>query len=181
MALNPYQRLPEGSIRLLMLMPHQDENAAIRCQLFSYAVEDTGGTHLYEALSYVWGSPEKRNSIWIDEFHLPVTANLYAALLRLRDRFITRVLWVDAICINQEDLEERNIQVRSMAKIYAKASRVIVWLGEAVAAESQALEDIRVAAAEATKPNSGTNQNAMKTLLQREWFQRIWVSARTIE
>jgi thiamine pyrophosphate-dependent acetolactate synthase large subunit-like protein len=114
---------------------------------------------------------------------------------------VERILWVDAICINQHDNDEKGQQVQSMAKIYAKASRVIVWLGEAADNSDQALEAIRMAAEEqhtssviykpnqeailalsdqhpTNFPSNGTNQQAILGLLERPWFQRIWVSNR---
>lgn len=184
-----YTPLPEGCIRLLRLMPHRDEGAPIQCELFDYTLLDSGkGTHLYEALSYVWGSEEKPHSVSTAKGDLLVTTNLYMALKRLRDHSLDRILWVDAICINQGDTEERNRQVQSMAKIYAKASRVVVWLeeattgsdrvhGEATTDSDRALEVLRVAAdRQTTKTLSrATDQQAILTLLQRSWFQRIWV------
>ncbi|KAK4119888.1 HET-domain-containing protein [Parathielavia appendiculata] len=184
-----YTPLPEGCIRLLRLMPHRDEGAPIQCQLFDYTFLDSGkGTHLYEALSYVWGSEEKPHSVSTDKGDLPATTNLYMALKRLRDHSLDRIIWVDAIGINQGDTEERNRQVQSMAKIYAKASRVVVWLeeattggdrvhGEATTDSDRALEVLRVAAdRQTTKTLSrATDQQAILTLLQRSWFQRIWV------
>ncbi|RYP78247.1 hypothetical protein DL771_000724 [Monosporascus sp. 5C6A] len=173
-----YSPLPgSGSIRLLRLMPHEDKNARIQCQLFDYPLRDSSeGTHLYEALSYVWGDDGNRQPILIDNHELKVTSNLHAALLRLRDRLLQRVIWIDAICINQGDANEKGQQVQSMANIYAKASRVIVWLGEAAADSDQAIEDIRTAAEQFSGfLISGTGQQAILTLLQRPWFQRIWV------
>lgn len=102
--------------------------------------------HLYDALSYAWGSPEKTMSISIDNYDLPITVNLHAALLRLRDCFFERIIWVDAICINQEDSKEQGRQVQSMAMIYAMARRVIVWLGESEADSAQTLQEIHRAA-----------------------------------
>lgn len=173
-----YNSLPDGSIRLLRLMPHPDEDALIQCQLLDFPLlKSAKGTHPYEALSYVWGSPEKLWPISIEGDDLTVTANLHVALSHLRDRFVERLLWVDAICINQKDLKERERQVQSMAKVYAKATRVVVWLGEATLDSDQALEQIRAAAEEQSTQSetSGTALQAILTLLQRPWFQRIWV------
>ncbi|KAN0110166.1 Heterokaryon incompatibility protein (HET) domain containing protein [Hyaloscypha variabilis] len=61
---------------------------------------------------------------------IPITPNLQSALKRLRQRSTTRVLWVDQLCINQEDVEERSSQVQLMGHIYQKASKTVVWLGE---------------------------------------------------
>ena len=167
-----------GSIRLLGLMPHTDESARIQCQLFDYPLhESREGTHLYEALSYVWGPSDKPHSISVDGGDLPITANLHAALIHLRDRFIKRIVWVDAICINQGDGTEKAKQVLYMAEIYGKASRVIVWLGEAENDGDRALEQIHLAADERpTEPMvSKSAKQAILALLQRPWFERIWV------
>ncbi|KAK1775287.1 ankyrin repeat-containing domain protein [Copromyces sp. CBS 386.78] len=159
-------------MRLLRLLPSENENAAIHCELFCTAL-DSKGTRLYEALSYVWGSEDKPCSILINGYNLAVGENLHAALLHLRDHSIPRTIWIDAICINQEDEEEKGHQVQSMAKIYAKASRVIVWLGEEAAGSDQALEETRIAAELSTRRLD--NKAGILTLLQRPWFQRIWV------
>jgi hypothetical protein len=83
---------------------------------------------LYEALSYYWGSPEKIHMITVGDGSLQVTRNLHAALQSLRDCFIERIIWIDAVCINQDDDEEKGRQVQLMAEIFAKACRVVVWL-----------------------------------------------------
>jgi len=62
---------------------------------------------LFEALSYTCGGGKRPCSITIKDQSLDVTANLYTALLRLRDRSLERILWIDAICIDQNNLEER--------------------------------------------------------------------------
>ncbi|CZR69913.1 uncharacterized protein PAC_19813 [Phialocephala subalpina] len=166
------------SIRLLHLVPHEDKTAPIQCQLVNYSLQESGGgTHQYEALSYVWGDPKETLPISIDKHDLPVTENLHAALSRLRHRFIVRIIWVDAICINQADRQEKEHQIKSMAKIYGQANRVIVWLGEAADDSDRALEYIRIAASKkpTNSSNNETTQQAILALLQRAWFRRIWV------
>ena len=172
------------SIRLLRLMPHEDEKAPIQCKLFNYSLQELGkATHQYEALSYVWGDPDKTSPILIDEHRFDVTVNLRAALLRLRDHYFERIIWADAICVNQKDSEERGCQVQSMAKIYGKANRVIVWLGAAADDSDQAFEEIRVAADKKStnSSNSEKMQQAILALLRRPWFQRIWVREETLD
>ena len=174
--------LGPDSIRLLRLMPLENESterAEIQCQLFEYSLQDPGkGTHLYEALSYTWGSSDKPRSISVDKQNLAVTENLHAALLRLRDRSLERIIWVDAICINQENLDERGQQVQLMVKIYSRATRVLVWLGEREDDSDTALERIRIAAENESMNflDNKTIQQAVLKLLQRPWFRRIWVS-----
>lgn len=78
--------LRPGSIRLLRLVPDENEEHLIRGQLFEYSLQEPGnGTHRYEALSYAWGGENKPESISIDGFSLLITANLHTALLYLRD------------------------------------------------------------------------------------------------
>lgn len=129
-----YSSLPNGWIRLLRLEPHPDAKAPIRCHLIDHHLVDSGeGLHLFEALSYVWGSLENQQVVYVGKGCLRITYNLFGLVARLRDRARERILWVDAVCINQESILERSSQVRMMAKIYARASRVIVWLGRSTA------------------------------------------------
>jgi hypothetical protein len=180
-AISCYQPLLPGRdrIRLLRLLPHQSEDAPIQCQLFNYTLQDSGKrTHPYDALSYVWGDCVNPESISIGRHKLFVTQNLYRALSRLRHRSIERILWVDAVCINQSDIPEKEQQIRFMAKIYAQANRVIVWLGEGADNSDQALEEIRVAGGGKMPSNSSSPErihDAVLALLQRPWFRRIWV------
>ena len=120
--------LGKREIRLIVLLPSRDPEAEIRCRL---CMEPLDNKPKYEALSYVWGSAENPCSILIDGISFQVTRNLYSALHQLR--FSTpkdvRVLWIDALCINQNDVEERNQQVGLMRDIYAGAKETIIWLG----------------------------------------------------
>jgi len=86
----------------------------------------------YKAISYVWGDMSQRFSIKVDGEPLSLTLNLYTALRRLRSPESTLVLWTDAVCINQSDLNERSQQVRFMGEIYSRAEEVMIWLGYSV-------------------------------------------------
>ncbi|KLU85042.1 hypothetical protein MAPG_04074 [Magnaporthiopsis poae ATCC 64411] len=159
--------------------PYDASFSSIPCR------NQAGGIHIYEALSYVWGSEENKQPIYVqpeDESGgsscLLITANLHEALSYLRDRVLERVIWIDAVCIDQEDKDEKKQQVQSMARIYANASRVIVWLGKAAGDSDQALEALRRAAAGGRRASPAIDepsQQAILTLLERPWFQRIWV------
>ncbi|GKT58366.1 heterokaryon incompatibility protein [Colletotrichum tofieldiae] len=83
----------------------------------------------YKALSYTWGQPDKTHSIDIAGAHLGITASLDTALRHLRRKDEPIRLWIDQICINQVDSEEKNEQVPLMTQIYSKAELVLVWLG----------------------------------------------------
>ena len=180
-----YSSLPLGhdGIRLLRLIPNKDETAVIKCQLFDYTLESGKQTHLYEALSYVWGDPNKTVPIFIGEHRFNITENLHTALLHLRNHSIERIIWVDAICIDQANEQEKAHQIQYMTKIYGQANHVIIWLGEAADNSDQAFEDIR-AAAEDEFTNSlieEMSQKAILKLLERLWFRRIWVREQILD
>ncbi|OTA06113.1 ABC transporter [Trichoderma parareesei] len=84
----------------------------------------------YEALSYTWGDENDRREIAVNGYIVDVTVNLYSALRRLRLENETRVLWIDALCINQTDLDERSQQVQLMRNIYTLCDRTVIWVGE---------------------------------------------------
>ncbi|KAL8830708.1 MAG: hypothetical protein Q9170_005615 [Blastenia crenularia] len=84
----------------------------------------------YEALSYVWGDAADRTPIECDSAVVEVPHTLYTALRHLRQLDRPRTLWADALCINQEDAEEKSIQVKAMGQIYSKAAQVLMWQGE---------------------------------------------------
>jgi hypothetical protein len=83
----------------------------------------------YHAVSYVWGNSTIVDTLACDGAHFGITANLKTTLLRFRLSKSVRTVWVDAICINQEDEREKAQQVRLMGLIYWEATQVIVWLG----------------------------------------------------
>jgi len=175
-----YLPLPGGSCRLLRLLPHTNENSPIECQIITCPLLYSKKAHPYEALSYVWGPESNQRPISLDGDEFLVRENLHQALFHLRDEFVERVLWVDAICINQHNDNEKSHQVQSMAKIYAKASRVVVWLGAASDDSDLALESLRMAAEEGKMTARRSwdptfNGKAILSLLERDWFQRIWV------
>jgi hypothetical protein len=123
-------------IRLLHLLPPPIQQPGdsptidiIRCT-FSLPSLDEPLNLDFEALSYVWGDPKGVMSIDLEGHEFPVTANLHCALrhLRLNDR--ERILWIDALCINQDNDNERTSQVAQMRYIYGLASTVVVFLGE---------------------------------------------------
>lgn len=79
--------------------------------------------------SYVWGHGLSTRPCIVDGIPMIVTSNLFDFLLYLRDYTTNRTIWVDALCINQEDLAERAAQVRLMKVIYEGAVRIYGWLG----------------------------------------------------
>ncbi|KAG4287373.1 hypothetical protein FPRO06_05025 [Fusarium proliferatum] len=113
-------------IRLLHLLPAKDNDNPIECLLEVVAFEENP---VYEALSYCWGDSTQLQEIKCNGEAFKVTESLFCALQHLRDESMERTLWIDAICINQNDLEERQSQVKLMTDIYTKSDRVVIWLG----------------------------------------------------
>jgi hypothetical protein len=125
--------LEHGETRVIFLEPAETLEAPVVCDLKCISLE-TNETQ-YEAVSYTWGAPDYGTALpsqSITFCGLPtfVAGNLFDALRRLRLPNSPRELWVDALCINQQDPLERSAQVSIMGQIYAKAHGVLVWLDE---------------------------------------------------
>ncbi|KAN0113244.1 HET domain containing protein [Hyaloscypha variabilis] len=123
------QTAGRNQLRLVTLLPSPTQDATIQCTLSIRSLKDQ--SLAYEALSYEWGDPNSsQHEILLDGQPFNVRRNLWQALRSLRTELSARTLWIDAICINQEDFAERNHQVAMMGNIYNFASSVRVWLGE---------------------------------------------------
>ncbi|TPX13396.1 uncharacterized protein E0L32_006126 [Thyridium curvatum] len=123
-------------LRFITIDPTADDREPISLQLTTVPLHDD---LQYAALSYVWGDPTQTTRILANGHPLHVTDNLADALHQFRAIGMSRyapghgdglALWVDAICINQSDLEERSAEVHKIGDIYARASGVISWLGK---------------------------------------------------
>lgn len=112
--------------RLVTLQQGHFEDT-IRCNLSKVSLMNEPS---FQALSYTWGGPSFAGQIYLNGQPHQVTNNLESALRHLRHVSEPRVLWIDALCINQKDVLERNSQVRHTNSIYKKASEVVAWMGE---------------------------------------------------
>ncbi|KAK1964565.1 hypothetical protein LY78DRAFT_562435, partial [Colletotrichum sublineola] len=112
-------------IRLMNIVPNDDPYYPIECHLEHVSLRKAGA---YVALSYCWGNEENITHIVVSGSSFPVTRNLAHALQLLRLEGTHRV-WVDAICINQADLDERAQQVSCMCAIYQHATKTVSWIG----------------------------------------------------
>ncbi|RBR26090.1 uncharacterized protein FIESC28_01118 [Fusarium coffeatum] len=126
-------------IRLLSVHPSTEPNDSLSCTLSHADLGPDAGINLprYEALSYVWGEPDFSEAISLNGYPFFVTPRLERALTSLRQNHKVRNLWVDAICINQLDTEERGQQVALMRHIYSNCERDIAWLDPILTAEPQ--------------------------------------------
>ncbi|POS69263.1 hypothetical protein DHEL01_v212343 [Diaporthe helianthi] len=127
--LTTYQALPldpnERKIRILHLLPGNDGD--IQVELSILDLDNASGD--YTCVSYVWGDATIRRGVWVDGEELAVTRNLFDLLHQVRHPHEVTTLWVDAVCINQEDIKERSHQVALMDTVYSSCSSVYIWLG----------------------------------------------------
>ncbi|KAJ9151505.1 HET-domain-containing protein [Coniochaeta hoffmannii] len=120
---------PGKTIRLLTLHPGQD-GEPLELSLSDSNLSEDQDALPFSALSYVWGDPEELLPAVCDGRTIGITKNLSDCLHSIRLTDAARLLWIDAICINQQDLEERSAQVGIMGEIYARAEKVLIWLGQ---------------------------------------------------
>ncbi|KAH7220283.1 heterokaryon incompatibility protein-domain-containing protein [Fusarium oxysporum] len=124
-----YSPLPSnGWFRLLSILPSHDETSDISCELHHHELSTCPQ---YEAISYTWGNEDARERLLVNGTVFKVRPNLHAALRAFRQPHEAKLIWVDAVCINQQDQGERNRQVLQMNQIYSQAQVVDVWLGTA--------------------------------------------------
>lgn len=117
----------EAIITLLELHPSKDFDAPIRCDSWTAALTSEPN---YEALSYVWGDMKISVGIELNGREVPISQNLCSVMRRLRKPDTALTLWIDQLCINQEDAKEKSEQVALMREIYTGCRLCHVWIGE---------------------------------------------------
>jgi len=182
----PYQSLDPQQFRFLELLPNEDHSARPQCRLYRGKPDNVN----YAALSYVWGQRDTSNPLFIELESQPfeVTPNLFAALQHLRHPSQKISLWVDAICINQNDVSERNEQVKMMTDIYESAEMVLMWLGLPESRSDLAMRflvDYDNGIAENVPridllEHSYEIQAGLTTLLSRKYWSRVWIMQEVI-
>ncbi|KAL8747013.1 MAG: hypothetical protein Q9190_001053 [Brigantiaea leucoxantha] len=164
--------------RLLSLSPGSISDE-LRGELFVASMDDVN-IH-YTAVSYRWENSDNPGYIVLNYgYTLPVTRNLEEALRQFRQRSEPIWLWVDAICINQADDEEKSSQVGIMRDIYASADQTWVWIGAADTESNAAMDAVQ----EFWHKNYSTDELTLITqkvwdgvggLMRRSWWTRVWV------
>ena len=145
----------------------------------------------YEALSYKWGDPQG-HSVKCNDQTLPVNFGLFYALQRFRLSEKPRLLWVDEICINQDDEQDRIQELQKVHQIYADARCVLIWLGPDSEDSDVAMSFFprmmshmanKRSKQEITDPDLPSMNNAayrtpkmiaLNNLFSRPWFMRVW-------
>ncbi|VUC34132.1 unnamed protein product [Clonostachys rosea] len=183
-----YGVLEPDEIRTLLVQPGAS-GSPLTGQIEQHKLGDPDKP--YEALSYVWGSPKRGNVVEIGEKGVLVTQNAKELLLHLRDEHHPRRVWIDGICIDQDNLDERSHQVTLMQAIFSGASSVLIWVGESdqdtesIFSFFTLMDKRRRAEAE---PNEGENghpdtefvrksikdPSKVRKFASRPWFRRSW-------
>lgn len=177
-----HAELADGEIRLLEIQP-RDSYGYLRFAMRTFV---RANVPRYAALSYVWG-PESKRTIFVDDAAFYVRRNLLDALASIVRRFedisadervferselafeTRKFLWIDAICIDQDKIDERNAQVSLMKQTYADAATVIVWLG------TEEGDVDRDKFAPIAGPKTWKWRDNIRQLATRAYWSRIWV------
>ncbi|KAF2277930.1 HET-domain-containing protein [Westerdykella ornata] len=183
-----YKPLSPNQTRLLKIHPCNFPVSLLKCDLITATLhEETGAIPLdsthplpYEALSYTWGDPAPTEKIQVNDIPFYISKNLYIALKNLRSATKARLLWTDACCINQQDLAEKAQQVEMMFSIYLKASKVVVWLGEASPAASKIFPLIQQVESGLYDFNEAAEDEEARAAAQSfiettPYFRRTWI------
>jgi hypothetical protein len=173
----------ETAIRLIELGPGHAHQPIV----VSLITVESVSALQYDAISYVWGNPDATTNIVCDGRSIAITINLHWALLHVRKPDRPSVIWADAICINQRDVQERSHQVSMMGSIYANARTVYLCMGDdpddgasdvlSILKELKPYVDGR-AISTFLQLNEIENDNrwfAVGTLTLQPWFQHAWV------
>ncbi|KAF4435940.1 HET-domain-containing protein [Fusarium austroafricanum] len=196
-AYNLYHDLPLDHLRkeVRVLVIHQGRsNDPLQCSLKIVSLNEVSVS--FDALSYVWGNEGETKNIIVNHLSVTVTKSLANALENLRDHSVSHIyifdqptltIWVDAICINQSDLRERNQQVQMMGDIYSSARHVVIWLGDGDEHTNYALglmnstifreelNDLGISRTRPRKEEIIVDVVLKQVLCKNKWWQRVWV------
>lgn len=172
MTATPFEHSPldpndPRAIQILDLLPSRTLKGPVHCELRHHSLDED---IQYEALSYSWGNPEPGHTVFVNGSHtIDVTPNCLEALVSLRRRRHHRLLWVDAICIDQREDDrskrERDRQVKIMSDVFHSAARVLVWLGPAEPSSARTIARLRyIAMLNAAKMSANFGSSALAAL-----------------
>jgi hypothetical protein len=184
-----YSTLPDANryLRLLTLVSTQNQ---ILCRLEIFPVHEAPP---YQALSYAWGSEEATESVFCGSRRIPISPHLFEGLLCVQSTAKPPRLWVDAICINQLNMDEKASQIPLMTEIYGRAEKVLVWLGSSADQSDLAIDEIpslyhKLHRAEHVISFGDTTYaviglpsvlnpvwRALGCFFSRDWFHRLWI------
>ncbi|OAL44918.1 hypothetical protein IQ07DRAFT_226254 [Pyrenochaeta sp. DS3sAY3a] len=168
------------TVRLVHLLPSLDYNTPIRGRLETISLDENPK---YDAISYTWGSPDKMDSVIIEDGVVLITANLMSVLRTLcaQRQGQTPSLWVDAICIDQRNSLERNHQVGLIGDIFSGAQEVLLCIGPGNDHDDEAIAGLRTLSANCSGEMNETESieehqvHNIYMLLDSEFWGRLWI------
>ena len=178
---------PSTELRHLYLLPRThnidiDGQTVVCCELVSNADEQGPS---YVGLSYAWGDAQIRRPILVGNKVFHATENLAVALEHLQEKDKTITFWIDAICIDQSNSNEKSVQVQRMGDIFASAVVVIAWIGLATEDSDLALQELEKygedmmswewLSSQHREQSAALPSASIKSLFARPWFKRVWV------
>ncbi|KAH7393736.1 heterokaryon incompatibility protein-domain-containing protein [Cadophora sp. MPI-SDFR-AT-0126] len=188
-----YQSLDKSTrkIRLLQLTRNVTLND-IECKLPDWSLDEAPG---YDAISYTWGNPAETHGIIVNGKWLPTSANVWEIVQKLAPQENTGCvyIWIDFICINQKNNDEKNWQVDMMGKIYESAKQVVVFLGDSpngdadlaieqveylrsqLEEKKENVEDFRAQVDGPEFGNASPKWDAFNTLVNHKFWTRVWI------
>lgn len=179
-----YDSLPQSSeaashaIRLLRIHSG-DADTQLSCSLETFSFDTC---HDYWALSYTWGPETPSHIILVNNQRFRIRQNLFNFMTAFRSPYNDDFyLWIDQICINQENIPERNSQVRRMGQYYDRATSVITWLGIGTELELAAMARIKqvdvdnTPPAECKEPMTLDLLRGYRSIIANSYFERLWI------
>lgn len=171
-----YQSLErEPVIRLLTLDPGELDDPICG----KLTLEYLNHMPVYDALSYSWadasGNTSLAETVTVNGVRVAITSSCHWALKRIRKPLSKKSIWVDSICIDQDNKNERGHQVDLMPQIYARARKVMVYLGESDPASHTLIGFMRANVNRDQDVHIEAPAQELKRFLQRQYFSRVWV------
>ncbi|KAK3675337.1 hypothetical protein LTR78_004847 [Recurvomyces mirabilis] len=198
-----YHKLDPGrqEIRLLVLKPAASSEEEVRCMVQHTSLKSRPRAK-YETISYVWGDPTVQSTILIQDERVLIPANAAVVLRRFRKKAEDRVLWIDAVCINQHDIDERSQQVALMAEVYFYPTQGLIRIGECSDPTKKLRRSVELVLADAANETdnfrsfattvrsttgglvpmgngslpAGADIGLLLRMLNMPWFGRVWAS-----
>ncbi|OAK98292.1 HET-domain-containing protein, partial [Phaeosphaeriaceae sp. SRC1lsM3a] len=177
-----YHPLKEMEFRLVKVLP--ERMSVLKTELLHQSLDDSLD---YIAISYAWGDSMDTEELFLDGAKVPVATSLYYALTAVRRKKSEVLVWVDALCIDQQNADERATQVRLMGHIYSKATSVAVWLGPEADESELAMDLLQDVSDDQVSParERATQERIRSTtkypesaalfaLFKREYWKRLW-------
>jgi hypothetical protein len=168
---NAHVLTPENKTNIRVIRLLHDYKAGpsppIYCELKVVSLDDAP---TYKALSYVWGDEAVTKFILLDGILFSVRQNLFDFLAQCRSKRYMGYLWIDALCIDQSNIQERNHQVALMGRVYSEAEMVIAWLGSSLQL-AQAVEEL----CDCETLSDVQLTQALYIVSQNHYWNRLWI------